>query len=113
MIRRFFNQYISPKKKLLTLESYLDERMKAVSPRPEFVNQLREKIIGKQKKSIFSFRALKKENYLIVFGIIASIGLVMIAGIRAITTILGALGVLQVSKQSTRKRVQMRHTPAV
>lgn len=106
MIKKIFEKIIKPKHNLSNIELYLDDKLKTVTPRMEFVTQLRQQLIGKQKNKAFSMQKIKKEDVLLVFGALASVVLVLIAGIRAVTAILGALGLLQASKQTRQKGIR-------
>lgn len=93
------NKKITLEKDLKILEKRLSSTLKPVDPRPKFVRNLRYKIVGKPQQKILGLPAEKVRNGLLVAGGVISFTVVIISGIRAIITILGALGLLQLNKQ--------------
>ncbi len=96
--------------KLEPVERRLEELLQPVEPRPEFVSELRQKLVGEPKKQWLGLGMPKLQTVLLVVGAIASAGFVLVAGIRAILTLLGTLGVLQASKQVNKKSIKPAQT---
>ncbi len=85
---------------LIVLEKRLDAVLSPVNPDPGFVKRLRAQIAGQPKKQLFGLSAEKWQTGLLIFGGLASAALMMVAGFRALVTLLGALGLIrQVKKQ--------------
>jgi len=93
------NKKITLEKDLRIIEKRLSSTLKPVDPHPKFVRNLRYKIVGKHQQKILGLPAEKVRKGLLVAGGVISFTVVIISGIRAIITILGALGLLQLNKQ--------------
>lgn len=90
----------SKKNKMIALEEKLSSALKSVEPRAEFVQQLRSQLVGEPKKKRFGFTPAKLQSGLLVFGGVVSAVLMVMAGFRALVTLLGTLGIIgQVKKQ--------------
>jgi hypothetical protein len=100
--------WLKPKRyfKLEPVERRLEAVLQPVEPRPEFVRELRQKLVGPAQKGWLGLAMPKFEVILLVVGSIASVGIVLVAGIRALITLLGTIGVLQASKQVNKKAIK-------
>jgi hypothetical protein len=93
------------KKKILlerdlhVLEKRLASSLKPIEPRPEFVRNLRIKIVGEDLKKIIGIPVQRVQEGLLVAGGILSIAVVVFSGIRAVLAILSALGILQLKRK--------------
>ena len=84
---------------LRELEKHLASTLTPVEPRSEFIRNLRVKLVGKESRTILGLPPQKVQEGLLIAGGILSLFVVVFAGIRAILTLLSALGLLQLKKQ--------------
>ncbi len=91
--------------KLSGVEQQLDAILTPIDARPEFISQLRQQLVGVQERRWLGLRVPSFEFILLVIGALASVSFVLVAGIRALLTLLGTLGVLQASKQVKGKAI--------
>lgn len=90
---------------LAEIEQQLVSVYKPVEACPEFINGLRQQLVGTSERRWLGLRVPSFEFVLLVIGAFASVSLVLVAGIRALLTLLGTLGVLQASKQVNKKQI--------
>jgi len=96
---------------LRELEKYLSSTLKPVEPRPEFIQNLRIKLIGKESKRILGLPMQRVQEGLLIAGSVLSLFVVVFTGIRAMLAILSALGLLQLKKQvEDNSKVPLRPT---
>ena len=84
---------------LRELERHLASTLAPVEPRPEFIRNLRVKLIGKESKNILGLPPQRVREGLLIAGGVLSLFVVVLTGIRAALTVLSALGLLQLKKQ--------------
>ncbi|MEK6222977.1 MAG: hypothetical protein N2D54_12090 [Chloroflexota bacterium] len=83
------------------LENQLDILFLPVAPQIEFVQGLRNELVGDSKKHKLTLSPSKMRNGLIWVGGVASVFIMVMAGLRAIITLLGAVGIVQqINKQN-------------
>lgn len=80
---------------LSILEARLDELLQPVEPRKEFVDSLRNKLVGKPAPKFFGLEISKPEAGLVVVGGIFSGILLLVSGVRAILMIAGMFGLIK------------------
>jgi len=86
---------------LSSLEARLDSALRPLQPREEFVQQLRNQLVGVPDRHKIALSPEKMRNGLLIAGAAVSALVVVAAGVRATITFLGALGVIQqVKKQA-------------
>jgi hypothetical protein len=84
---------------LRELEKHLSAALTPVEPRPGFVKNLRIKLVGKESRRLLGLEPQKIQQGLLVVGGVLSLFVVVFTGIRAVLTLLSALGLLQLKKQ--------------
>lgn len=82
------------------MERYLRSSFRPVAPRPDFVNELRSRLALESRR--FRSRTTLLQYVLLALATAVTSALVILAGVRAVITLLGVLGVLH----------QMRRPPA-
>lgn len=90
---------------LSLVEQQLEGLYKPVEARPEFLDGLRQQLVGVRERKWLGLRVPSFEFVLLVIGALASLSLVLVTGIRAVLTLLGTLGVIQASKQVNKKPI--------
>jgi len=97
---------------LLNIESKLDAILQPVEPNPSFLLDLRGQLMGKRKTSLFGLQLPEGrfQTGLLFTGLLMSGVLILVAGVRAVLTILGALGLIQhlSSKEDDSASIQPR-----
>jgi hypothetical protein len=90
----------------LELESLLEKYLIPVKPRPEFVKRLRSRLLDSTRPKVH-FPGDKYVDYgLITLVSLAGSALVLITGIRAVLTVMSALGIIHlVRSQAEEKQV--------
>ena len=96
---------------LSELESYLDAFYQPITPRPIFVDDLKARLLGTPIPVALS---LGTRNYvfLILAGVVSSV-ILIITGIRATMTVLGALGIIRVMRAELDQKQPSPLPPAV
>lgn len=87
------------------VEQQLETLYTPVAARPEFLDGLRQQLVGASERRWLGLRVPSFEFVLLVIGALASVSLVLVTGIRALLTLLGTLGVIQASKQVNKKPI--------
>lgn len=88
---------------LSVLETRLDAVLKPVKLRPDFMTELRQSLIGKPKKKLFSLKNVDPKTSWLVFGGVLSSVMIVFSGIRVVIAVLGALGLIQLNKKMEEK----------
>ena len=83
---------------LADLEAYLEATLNPITPRPAFVNSLGIRLM----EATFSEPSVPQYVFLAVAGVISGI-IIVVTGIRAAITILGALGIVRSLKGQIRQ----------
>lgn len=86
-------------KDLQQLEKHLSSALTPVEPRPEFIQKLRVKLVGKESRKFFGLQPQRIQEGLLIAGGVFSLFVVVFTGIRAVLALLSALGLLQLKKQ--------------
>lgn len=88
------NKYIN----LSQLEKKLDDVMRPVKLRQEFVENLRNSLVGTPKQAKFALPKLESRSNLLLLGGLLSSLMIIFTGVRAVLALLGALGLIQLNK---------------
>lgn len=91
----------SKKMDLMTmLEAKLEAAMQPVQARADYLQGLRNELVGGPQKRFLGLRVKSPEFMLAIAGGALSVIVLLAAGVRAVITLLGAMGILQqVNKQ--------------
>ncbi|MDH5507508.1 MAG: hypothetical protein OEZ02_09835 [Anaerolineae bacterium] len=110
---RFPWQKDSVGRKLSSVESFLDKKLTPVKPRTNFVSDLRYQLVGLEQKKAIAIPAKTIQSGLVIAGAALSVFFVLVTGIRALVSLLAALGLIhQVNKQMDNANPVISH-PAV
>jgi len=91
---------------VMKMERYLQTSFSPVAPRPDFVNDLKSRLAQESKK-FYSRSTVMQYVLLSLAGVVTSV-LLILAGVRAMVTLLGVLGILhQMRGQASAKRSQV------
>lgn len=94
------------------LESLLETYLVPVKPRPEFVKQLRRRLLDSARPKVH-FPGDKYLDYgLITLVSLAGSALVLITGIRAVLTVMSALGIIHLVKSQAEEKQVSSPEPA-
>jgi hypothetical protein len=91
-------QKITLEKDLSVVEKHLAATLQPVEPRPEFVQELRAKLVGKPARQKFSVKIGNWQQGLLVAGGVVSFFAMVIGGIRVVASLL--------AKNSQQKSVE-------
>jgi len=101
------------KKGILELEALLDHYLRPVNPRPEFVSQLQQRLFDSTRPVV----RINGEKYLdygfIVVASLIGSALVIMTGVRALLTVMSALGILHFVKSRSNDEQISSPSPAV
>ena len=86
-------------KELAALEQKLSGTLRPVEPDTRFVKSLRLKLVGKPKDKILGLEPHQVQNGLLIAGGVLSFSVMILAGLRMLLAILGALGLIQMKKK--------------
>lgn len=100
------------KKRNSELESLLETYLIPVKPRPEFVTQLRRRLLDSTRPRV-NFPGEKYLDYgLITLVSLAGSALVLITGIRTVLTVMSALGIIHLVKSQAEEKQVSSPKPA-
>jgi hypothetical protein len=104
----------SAQSKYDVFEGLLEAALKPVAPRQEFLNVLRQDLVGKKEGLLFG-RISPKTLRMGVLGVGAALSgaLIMVAGLRWVLTLLGALGLIQLQRQKHKEQHTFPNQPAL
>lgn len=96
------------------LEGLLQSTLRPVSPRKEYLNDLRRDLVGKKAAPLFG-RISPKTLRMGIFGIGAALSgaLIMVAGLRWVLSLLGALGLIHLQRQKSNQQRKLPNQPAI
>lgn len=97
---------------LRVIEGRLDAVLTPVSPRPEFISSLRGDLVGVPSKKKLPLSPTKIRNGILILGGVMSAMLVVMAGIRAVIALLGAIGIIQQVKKTANEKAPLRQESA-
>jgi hypothetical protein len=90
---------------VMKMERYLQTTISPVAPRPDFVSGLKSRL-NQESRRIYSRSTVLQYVLLSLAGVVTSV-LLILAGVRAVVTLLGVLGILlQMRGQGSEKRSQ-------
>ncbi len=93
---------ITVERDLAAVESRLAMALQPVAPRPEFIKDLRVKLVGKPKEEMSTVSAKKfPQTWLVVGGIFSFFAMVL-TGVRIVVTILGLVEANKQAKKPAR-----------
>jgi hypothetical protein len=93
-------------------ERYLQTSFRPVAPRPDFVTDLKNRLALESKR--FGSRSTVLQYVLLSLAGVLTSALLIFAGMRAVITLLGILGILhQVRSQQMRSEMSDKHPPAL
>lgn len=92
---------------VVKMERYLQTSFSPVAPRPDFVTGLKTRLVA-ESKQVFSRSTVLQYVLLSLAGVLTS-ALLILAGVRAVVTLLGLLGILH----QMRGQVSEKHSQAV
>jgi hypothetical protein len=75
------------------MERYLQSSFSPVAPRPDFVSGLKTRLVA-ESKEVYSRSTVLQYVLLSLAGVLTSV-LLILAGVRAVLTLLGVLGILR------------------
>ena len=96
---------------LAKLEDYLQANLQPVAPRPEFINNLRARLLKSEAAAVPATNGLRL-LILAAAGIVSGV-LIGITGIRATITLLGALRILRDVRRQVSQKPAAPLTPAM
>lgn len=82
-------------KEVEALELMLEELFAPVNARVDYVDDLRNRLLGVEERRIFGIKVKSPQFIFLIIGSIASILLFIATGIRTLITLLGSLGVIR------------------
>ena len=86
------------KKGILEIEALLDHYLRPVDPRPEFVSQLQQRLFDSARPVVrINGKKYLEYGFIAVASLIGS-ALVIMTGVRAVLTVMSALGILHFVK---------------
>jgi hypothetical protein len=93
-------------------ERYLQTSFRPVAPRPDFVNDLRTRLAQESRR--FSSRSTVLQYVLLSLAGVLTSALLIFAGMRAVITLLGVLGILhQMRSHQIRSEMNEKRPPAL
>lgn len=100
--------------KIVKLEGLLDATLKPVAPQQGFIKDLRHNLVGKQEGMLFG-RIPHKTFRMGLLGLGAALSgvVLMIAGLRWVISLLGALGLIQLQRQKNKEQPSLPIQPAM
>jgi Flp pilus assembly protein TadB len=82
------------------LEAKLEATMQPVQARAAYLQELRHELVGRPEKRFLGMRVKSPEFILAIAGSALSVVVILVTGVRAVITLLGAMGIIQqVNKQ--------------
>ena len=104
----------SAQSKYVKLEGLLEATLKPVAPRQEFLIDLRQELVGKKAAALFG-RISPKTLRMGVLGLGAALSgaLLMVAGLRWVVSLLGALGLIQLQRKKNNEQNTLPNQPAL
>lgn len=89
---------------LAALESLLEASLKPVTPRQEFVQDLRARLVSGIEHKVLGMPLRTFQNVLLAVGAVASGGILLFTGLRAVISLLGAIGLVRRYNQQAAER---------
>ena len=94
------------------MERYLQTSFRPVAPRPDFVTDLKTRLTQESKR--FSSRSTVLQYVLLSLAGVLTSALLILAGMRAVVTLLGVLGILhQMRRHQMRTEMNDKRPPAL
>jgi hypothetical protein len=84
---------------IATLEKSLDQVLKPILPNKEFRDELRAQLVGASTYKVLESSAEKMKSGLVIAGGIIGSAAIVIAGVRTVIAVLGALGIIHIKKK--------------
>jgi hypothetical protein len=97
---------------LAMLEAKLEAAMQPVQARADYLQDLRNNLLGRTEKRFLGMRVKSPELILAIAGGILSAFVILATGVRAVITLLGALGILQQVSKKIKENPPSSITPA-
>lgn len=89
--------------KLYEIESLLGTYLQPVSPRPEFVSQLKKRLLDTTRPRVQIPGKKYMDYWLIALASVIGSALFLVTGVRAILTVMSALGIIHFFKNQTKE----------
>ena len=106
------NNRATPKPGVGNMERYLQTSFRPVTPRPDFVTDLKMRLKLESKR--FSSRSTVLQYVLLSLAGVLTSALLIFAGMRAVITLLGVLGILhQMRSDQVRSAMSEKRPPAL
>ena len=89
------------------MEVLLASTLTPVLPNPEFIQELRIKLVGESEPKVLGLPQTTFQTLLILTSILASSAILIFTGIRTVIAIFGSLGLFQYGKTLKEKPLKM------